>query len=69
VLAIAALPVLVSSGLAQETTSIGAAQAGDGPHPAHIHSGRCAELGDVVAPLTDVAAREGEARGMGSAIR
>jgi hypothetical protein len=24
-------------------------------HPAHIHSGTCAELGDVVAPLTDIA--------------
>ncbi|MDF3041832.1 MAG: hypothetical protein K0Q71_4538, partial [Thermomicrobiales bacterium] len=24
-------------------------------HPAHIHSGSCAELGDLVAPLTDVA--------------
>ncbi len=24
-------------------------------HPAHIHTGICAELGDVVAPLTDVA--------------
>jgi plastocyanin len=24
-------------------------------HPAHIHSGTCAELGDVVVPLTDVA--------------
>jgi hypothetical protein len=24
------------------------------PHPAHIHSGSCAELGDVVYPLTDV---------------
>jgi hypothetical protein len=24
-------------------------------HPAHIHSGSCAELGDVVAPLTDIA--------------
>jgi plastocyanin len=23
-------------------------------HPAHIHSGNCANLGDVVAPLTDV---------------
>src|SRR5215208_6605433 len=23
-------------------------------HPAHIHSGTCAELGDVVVPLTDV---------------
>jgi len=26
------------------------------PHPAHIHSGSCATLGDVVYPLTDVAA-------------
>ena len=25
-----------------------------GGHPAHIHSGTCAELGDVVYPLTDV---------------
>lgn len=24
------------------------------PHPAHIHSGTCAELGDVVHPLNDV---------------
>lgn len=24
------------------------------PHPAHIHSGTCAELGDVVQPLTDI---------------
>ncbi len=27
-------------------------------HPAHIHSGTCATLGDVVFPLTDVAAPE-----------
>jgi hypothetical protein len=26
------------------------------PHPAHIHSGSCAALGDVVHPLNDVAA-------------
>jgi hypothetical protein len=26
------------------------------PHPAHIHSGTCTELGDVVYPLTDVGA-------------
>lgn len=66
VIAFAALPVFVSSGLAQEATPVGAAQTDDGPHPAHIHSGSCAELGDVVVPLTDVAAREGEERGMGS---
>ncbi|HET9660944.1 MAG TPA: CHRD domain-containing protein [Thermomicrobiales bacterium] len=28
-----------------------------GGHPAHIHSGTCTELGDVVYPLTDVNAR------------
>ncbi len=28
-------------------------------HPAHIHSGTCAELGDVVYPLTDVSADAG----------
>lgn len=33
-----------------------AAQNGESPHPAHIHSGTCAELGDVVFPLNDVAA-------------
>jgi hypothetical protein len=30
------------------------AQEMDGPHPAHIHSGTCATLGDVVYPLSDV---------------
>jgi hypothetical protein len=24
------------------------------PHPAHIHTGTCAELGEIVAPLSDV---------------
>lgn len=33
------------------------------PHPAHIHSGSCTELGDVVYPLTDVGA---EMAAMGS---
>jgi hypothetical protein len=32
-----------------------AAMGGETPHPAHIHSGTCMELGDVVYPLTDVA--------------
>lgn len=31
------------------------------PHPAHIHSGSCAELGDVVFPLADVSADAGTA--------
>lgn len=29
------------------------------PHPAHIHTGSCADLGDVVAPLQDVTMIEG----------
>ena len=28
--------------------------ADDAPHPAHIHSGSCDDLGDIVVPLTDV---------------
>jgi len=45
-----ALGLMLGSGraLAQDTTTA--------PHPAHIHSGTCAELGDVVYPLTDVSA-------------
>ena len=27
---------------------------GDTPHPAHIHTGSCDDLGDIVAPLADV---------------
>ena len=39
-------------------------------HPAHIHSGSCAELGDVVAPLTDIAqiGADGERTGATSSI-
>jgi hypothetical protein len=43
---------------AQQTDPVAAdpgAAAGNVPHPAHIHSGTCAELGDVVFPLNDVA--------------
>jgi plastocyanin len=29
-------------------------EAEDAPHPAHIHSGTCDNLGDIVAPLSDV---------------
>ena len=29
-------------------------EAADAPHPAHIHSGTCDNLGDIVAPLSDV---------------
>src|SRR5215207_2812049 len=56
VTALAALALLVPAGLAQ--TPVSEAQLGDGPHPAHIHSGTCDTLGDVVVPLTDVAAQD-----------
>ncbi len=39
----------------------------DTPHPAHIHSGSCAQLGDVVAPLKDVAEPDGDRQGAASA--
>jgi hypothetical protein len=56
VIALTALLLLVPGSVAQdEATPGGGEPTGDGPHPAHIHSGTCAELGDVVVPLTDVA--------------
>jgi plastocyanin len=39
------------------------AQDGDESHPAHIHAGTCEQLGDVVAPLADVAYPTGEQMG------
>jgi plastocyanin len=36
-------------------------------HPAHIHSGSCAELGDVVYPLTDITEVRGDAERSGAA--
>jgi hypothetical protein len=64
VFAFAALTLLAPVSLAQTPGS----DVGDGPHPAHIHSGTCAELGDVVVPLSDVAPPEGEHAGAASAI-
>jgi hypothetical protein len=62
-IALAAAVMLVPTGLAQ--TPVG--EAGDGPHPAHIHAGTCDALGEVVLPLTDVAAPEGETEGAATA--
>lgn len=43
----------MGTGMAQDATP----SAGSHPsHPAHIHSGTCTELGDVVFPLADLAA-------------
>lgn len=36
------------------------AAAGMAAHPVHIHSGNCEELGEVVAPLTDLTTPEGD---------
>ncbi|MBA2755440.1 MAG: hypothetical protein H0U40_13425, partial [Chloroflexia bacterium] len=74
-IAFAALVLLVPGGLSRasmgQATPAGGATpaAGDGPHPAHIHTGTCDELGDVVAPLTSVAdpATGGERVGAASA--
>ena len=53
-IALVTLTLLAPVSLAQ--TPVSEAQMGDGPHPAHIHNGTCDQLGDVAAPLTDVAA-------------
>jgi len=69
VAAFAVLALSGPAGLAQ--TPVGDAtpvvESGDGPHPAHIHTGTCAELGDVVVPLEDVGSAGGEAVGPESA--
>ena len=62
-IAFAVLTLLVPAGIAQTPVSEAAES-----HPVHIHSGTCAELGDVVVPLADVAFPEGEHAGAESAI-
>ena len=42
---------------------IAAQDADHAPHPAHIHSGTCDQLGDVVYPLDDVTVPAGEQMG------
>lgn len=64
VIVAAALALLAPAGSAQ-TPEAGMAA---GAHPVHIHSGTCAELGDVVVPLNDLAAPEGEFTGPDSAV-
>jgi hypothetical protein len=48
--------LLLALGIAVAPGSTSAQATTDTPHPAHIHSGSCAQLGDVVYPLTDVGA-------------
>jgi plastocyanin len=62
VVAVAALAILTSGLAAQDEEAE--------VHPAHIHTGTCAELGDVVVPLTDIAhiGDDAEKTGPASAI-
>jgi hypothetical protein len=63
VTALAALTLLVPGSVAQTPVADTEAEA----HPAHIHSGTCDTLGDVVVPLTDVAAQAPGAETVGPA--
>jgi hypothetical protein len=54
VIVFASLSLLVPVSLAQ--TPVSETQTGEAPHPVHLHAGTCAELGEVVVPLMDVAA-------------
>jgi plastocyanin len=67
--AAALLAVAILSGSTGAPTASAQGE-GNTPHPAHIHSGSCDNLGDIVAPLEDV--REltaGESFGADTAIR
>jgi hypothetical protein len=59
VIALAALTLVVPAGRAQTPV----AETESEVHPAHIHSGTCDQLGDVVYPLADVAHPTGEKMG------
>jgi hypothetical protein len=64
VAALAALTLLVPTGSAQTPE----AATGGAAHPVHVHSGTCAELGDVVYPLNDLTVPEGDHTGPDSAV-
>ena len=62
-------PVAVLMVVMSTSAPLARGQEADAPHPAHIHSGSCDNLGDIVAPLTDVTElTAGEVFGAGSAI-
>jgi hypothetical protein len=63
-MAFAAFTLLVPVSNAQ-TPEAGMAAA---THPVHVHAGTCAELGDVVFPLVDLAVPGGEMSGPESAV-
>ena len=55
----------IPSVFAQDATPV--AQVAPPTRPAHIHTGNCVELGDVVVPLTDLAPAVGESVGQADA--
>src|SRR5215208_6609015 len=59
VIAVAAFTLVVPASRAQTPVADTEAES----HPAHIHSGTCEQLGDVVYPLADVAYPDGEEMG------
>ena len=62
-------PVAVLMVVMSTSAPLARGQEADAPHPAHIHSGSCDNLGDIVTPLTDVTElTAGEVFGAGSAI-
>jgi plastocyanin len=63
------IPVAVLMVVMSTSAPLARGQEADAPHPAHIHSGSCDNLGDIVTPLTDVTElTAGEVFGAGSAI-
>src|SRR5688500_13818871 len=54
---------LLALGLLLLVPAIAAQDDANEAHPAHIHSGTCEQLGDVVYPLADVMTQTGEATG------
>lgn len=51
--------------LAQDASPVATMEAAGGPsHPAHIHSGTCDELGDVLFPLSNVGVPQSDATPM-----
>lgn len=65
----AGLMLFLAMSLTTGAVWVQAQSADNVPRPAHIHSGTCDNLGDIVAPLSDVQLRTaGEAFGAASAI-
>jgi hypothetical protein len=56
ILALLLSAFFASGAIAQSPEATMGAQGGETAHPAHIHSGTCDQLGDVVYPLNDLTA-------------